>query len=273
VTSSVSRKRSPTELIARGGSGNRTRVQGFAGPCLSHSAIPPGHLGHRTVQVLEVRRGPEGFLRADDGIRTRDPHLGKVMRYQLRYVRVCSVSAALTLLGDPSAGLRPVPPPPPRPSSILLGVVHQSPARSSATSSTRAMSKTGQECSVDGLGLVDTRGVACAGAVGSALHGRLAQGESASFTPKRSLVRSQYRPPRSEARLEIFESSRRRRTAAKYSYGVASASSSRRAALASVRDIRFGAAPEGCQMPCSPRGLPVGRRRVRRAAPRRSDWG
>src|SRR5688572_2252900 len=42
VTSSVSRKRSPTELIARGGGGNRTRVQGFAGPCLSHSATPPG---------------------------------------------------------------------------------------------------------------------------------------------------------------------------------------------------------------------------------------
>src|SRR5437879_8539039 len=29
--------------------------------------------------------------------------------------------------------------------------------------------------------------------------GRLAQRESASFTPRRSLVRSQYRPPRSEA--------------------------------------------------------------------------
>ena len=27
-------------------------------------------------------------MRADDGIRTRDPHLGKVMRYQLRYVRL-----------------------------------------------------------------------------------------------------------------------------------------------------------------------------------------
>ena len=27
------------------------------------------------------------MLRADDGTRTRDPHLGKVMRYQLRYVR------------------------------------------------------------------------------------------------------------------------------------------------------------------------------------------
>ena len=27
-------------------------------------------------------------LRADDGIRTRDPHLGKVMRYQLRHIRI-----------------------------------------------------------------------------------------------------------------------------------------------------------------------------------------
>ncbi len=26
--------------------------------------------------------------RADDGIRTRDPNLGKVVRYQLRYVRM-----------------------------------------------------------------------------------------------------------------------------------------------------------------------------------------
>src|SRR4051794_12323261 len=38
VTSSVSRKRATTAPIARGGCGNRTRVQGFAGPCLSHSA-------------------------------------------------------------------------------------------------------------------------------------------------------------------------------------------------------------------------------------------
>ena len=34
-------------------------------------------LGHSTV-----------LLRADDGIRTRDPHLGKVMLYQLSHVRV-----------------------------------------------------------------------------------------------------------------------------------------------------------------------------------------
>ena len=56
VTSSVSGKRSPAELIARGGSGNRTRVQGFAGRCLSHSATPPAG---NEFQVLEVRRGPE----------------------------------------------------------------------------------------------------------------------------------------------------------------------------------------------------------------------
>jgi hypothetical protein len=39
-------------------------------------------LGHSTVAVPL-----EGF-RADDETRTRDPHLGKVMRYQLRYVRM-----------------------------------------------------------------------------------------------------------------------------------------------------------------------------------------
>ncbi len=38
-------------------------------------------LGHSTEE-LHLRRP-----RADDGTRTRDPHLGKVMRYQLRYVR------------------------------------------------------------------------------------------------------------------------------------------------------------------------------------------
>ena len=40
----------------------------------------------------------ESTLRADDGIRTRDPHLGKVMRYQLRYVRINS-KGNLTELG------------------------------------------------------------------------------------------------------------------------------------------------------------------------------
>ena len=32
----------------------------------------------------------ETRTRADDETRTRDPHLGKVMRYQLRYIRILS---------------------------------------------------------------------------------------------------------------------------------------------------------------------------------------
>ncbi len=43
--------------------------------------------------------------RADDGIRTRDPHLGKVMRYQLRYVRIRRNGVWL-ILSDVRAGLR-----------------------------------------------------------------------------------------------------------------------------------------------------------------------
>lgn len=39
-------------------------------------------LGHSTAGFDAT-----SHLRADDGIRTRDPHLGKVMRYQLRYIR------------------------------------------------------------------------------------------------------------------------------------------------------------------------------------------
>ncbi len=34
--------------------------------------------------------------RADDGIRTRDPHLGKVMLYQLSYVRTPRLRIAVT---------------------------------------------------------------------------------------------------------------------------------------------------------------------------------
>jgi hypothetical protein len=79
VTSSVSGKRSPAELIALGARLWRWRRE--SNPCARlcrplphHSATPPQGLMHL-------------HLRADDGIRTRDPHLGKVMRYQLRYVR------------------------------------------------------------------------------------------------------------------------------------------------------------------------------------------
>ena len=45
-----------------GGGGNRTRVQGFAGPCLSHSATPPwpGHSRCSTPLARTIR----GTLRA-----------------------------------------------------------------------------------------------------------------------------------------------------------------------------------------------------------------
>ena len=44
--------------------------------------------------------------RADDGIRTRDPHLGKVMRYQLRYIRTLRARSSLVAMVDTS---RPLP--------------------------------------------------------------------------------------------------------------------------------------------------------------------
>ena len=44
-------------------------------------------LGHSTGQN-NGGKNRTADLRADDGIRTRDPHLGKVMLYQLSHVRV-----------------------------------------------------------------------------------------------------------------------------------------------------------------------------------------
>ncbi len=75
VTSSVSGKRATTAPIARvvlgGEDGIRTRVHGFAGRCLASRPL------HRVL-----------VYRADDETRTRDPNLGKVVRYQLRYIRM-----------------------------------------------------------------------------------------------------------------------------------------------------------------------------------------
>ena len=60
---------------------------------LGHSAsanVPWGNhgFGHPKYRAgLGLRDGIRR-LRADDGIRTRDPHLGKVMLYQLSHVRM-----------------------------------------------------------------------------------------------------------------------------------------------------------------------------------------
>ena len=50
-------------------------------------------------RTLLSRRDGRDSLRADDGIRTRDPHLGKVMLYQLSHVRIAPLSGANPVLG------------------------------------------------------------------------------------------------------------------------------------------------------------------------------
>jgi hypothetical protein len=89
VTSSVSRKRAPAAPIAR----MKCEVETGFEPVYTALQAVASPLGHSTE--LTSKRS----LRADDGIRTRDPHLGKVMRYQLRYVRLSpQVSLATTEL-------------------------------------------------------------------------------------------------------------------------------------------------------------------------------
>ena len=53
-------------------------------PVLTALQAAASPLGHATVWGVT----PDPYrIRADDEIRTRDPHLGKVMRYQLRHIR------------------------------------------------------------------------------------------------------------------------------------------------------------------------------------------
>ena len=73
MTSSVSGKRSPAELIALG---DETEVETGFEPVYTALQAVASPLGHSTG--VRPRARP---LRADDGIRTRDPHLGKVMLY------------------------------------------------------------------------------------------------------------------------------------------------------------------------------------------------
>ncbi len=95
VTSSVSGKRATAAPIARDGTGGcRSRWVRDSNPCTRLcrplprlSANPPGDALASYGTALPTRgreRRPPG---ADDRIRTGDPHLGKVMLYQLSYVR------------------------------------------------------------------------------------------------------------------------------------------------------------------------------------------
>jgi hypothetical protein len=89
--------RSATFVESASDLANRPRWRRDLNPCTRIcsplprlSATPPGNL-------LPTGTGRDS-LRADDGIRTRDPHLGKVMLYQLSHVRASlqpSVSGAI----------------------------------------------------------------------------------------------------------------------------------------------------------------------------------
>ena len=67
-------------------------------------------------------------LRADDGIRTRDPHLGKVMLYQLSHVRVITRRGATSVLLT-SVLLTSVLPPDPNRPACEQNCSRSSPAR------------------------------------------------------------------------------------------------------------------------------------------------
>ncbi len=110
VTSSVSGKRaSQTAPIARAvllcflwcGTADRAiraRWRRDLNPCRRLCRPLPRLSATPPEQASQVRLGET--LRADDGIRTRDPHLGKVMRYQLRYVRTRTVRASSKSVSD-----------------------------------------------------------------------------------------------------------------------------------------------------------------------------
>ena len=59
----------------------RTGGKGFAGLCLTTWPL-------RRICKGPIEIGPDTFNGADNGARTRDPNLGKVVLYQLSHVRM-----------------------------------------------------------------------------------------------------------------------------------------------------------------------------------------
>ena len=88
MTSSVSGKRATAAPYAHIELSAREVATGFEPVCTALQAVA-SPLGHATVSnTVDGNAGSTGTpIRADDEIRTRDPHLGKVMRYH------CATSA------------------------------------------------------------------------------------------------------------------------------------------------------------------------------------
>ena len=100
VTSSVSGKRATAAPIALATQprGARWRWVRDSNPCTrlcrplpNHSANPPGDALASYGTALPTRCRERRSPGADDRIRTGDPHLGKVMLYQLSYVRMTGI--------------------------------------------------------------------------------------------------------------------------------------------------------------------------------------
>ena len=114
---------------------------------------------------------PRSINGADDGIRTRDPNLGKVVLYQLSHVRVQRI-----VYGN-------IPP----------GATPNLPCERGCSCLNRRIQNLAQATEIRGFpygsGLVNYRSLA------QLADGRLAQGESTSLTRKGSQVQILYRPP------------------------------------------------------------------------------
>ena len=74
-------QRMPTIKSYGGGSRIRTGGKGFAGLCLTTWPL-------RLICKGPIEIGPGAYNGADNGARTRDPNLGKVVLYQLSHVRL-----------------------------------------------------------------------------------------------------------------------------------------------------------------------------------------
>ncbi len=207
VTSSVSGKRSPAELIAPD---TTLRWRRESNPCARLCRPLPHHSATPPLGLMPPH------LRADDGIRTRDPHLGKVMRYQLRYIRAPRTTrrpSRSTTLVDVSVpaqiprccrrvGTRvthqtsrytrpraqkrwPVPPSPLSVPTVTTGAGDgQRPARTASKTALAIRA-----------GSLERASLRRRSALGSSLLGLVAQRESVRLTRGRSLVRSQSGPP------------------------------------------------------------------------------
>ena len=77
----------PTHLVFMRSAQNRTRTCTVAKPLAPETSAstipPPGHF------ITSKKTISPCLSRAEDGTRTRDPNLGKVMLYQLSYFRNC----------------------------------------------------------------------------------------------------------------------------------------------------------------------------------------